>query len=161
VGAQLLDVETPNDLYERMTEMAATVTASCDGLRCERFFIGSRTNPGLPAPFRGLSPDNFPPAHFARALLEGMADGFFAFFEQMNPVVGTPPVLVGAGNGVRQNRLLARILAGRFGKPLLIPSHAEEAAVGAAVAASVGLGNFGDLETAAAALLDYADRVEP
>ncbi len=161
VGAQLLDVETPNDLYERMTEMAATVPASCDGLRCEPFFSGSRTNPGLRASFRGLSPDNFTPAHFARALLEGMADGFFAFFEQMNPVVGTPPVLVGAGNGVRQNRLLARILAGRFGKPLLIPSHAEEAAVGAAVAASVGLGNFGDLETAAAALLDYADRVEP
>ena len=90
-----------------------------------------------------------------------MADGFFAFFEQMKPVVGTPPLLVGSGNGVRQNRLLAGILAGRFEKPLLIPSHAEEAAVGAAVAASVGLGIFGDLETAAAAQLGYADRVEP
>ncbi|MYH61786.1 MAG: hypothetical protein F4148_08480 [Caldilineaceae bacterium SB0675_bin_29] len=76
-------------------------------------------------------------------------------------MVGTPPLLVGAGNGVRQNRLLAQILARRFGKTLLIPNHAEEAAVGAAVAASVGLGIFGDLETAAAALLDYAEAVEP
>ena len=144
-----------------MTELAATVPAGSDGLRCEPFFTGSRTDPGLRASFSGLSPDNFTPAHFARALLEGMAEGFFAFFEQMKPVVGTPPLLVGAGNGVRQNRLLARILARRFGKPLLIPSHAEEAAVGAAVAAAVGLGMFGDLETAAAALLDYADTVEP
>ena len=90
-----------------------------------------------------------------------MADGFFTFFEQMQPVVGVPPLLVGAGNGVRQNRLLAQILARRFEKTLLIPSHAEEAAVGAAVAASVGLGVFGDLETAAAAMLYYADAVEP
>ena len=161
VGAELLAADVPEDLYQRMTELAATVPAGSDGLRCEPFFTGSRTDPGLRASFSGLSPDNFTPAHFARALLEGMAEGFFAFFEQMKPVVGTPPLLVGAGNGVRQNRLLAKILARRFGKPLLIPSHAEEAAVGAAVAAAVGLGMFGDLETAAAALLDYADTVEP
>ena len=161
VGAELLAADVPEDLYQRMTELAATVPAGSDGLRCEPFFTGSRTDPGLRASFSGLSPDNFTPAHFARALLEGMAEGFFAFFEQMKPVVGTPPLLVGAGNGVRQNQLLARILARRFEKPLLIPSHAEEAAVGAAVAAAVGLGMFGDLETAAAALLDYADTVEP
>lgn len=161
VGTQLLDSELVDDLYARMTELAAAVPAGSDGLRCEPFFTGSRTDPGLRASFSGLSPDNFTPAHFARALLEGMAGGFFAFFEQMKPVVGTPPLLVGSGNGVRQNRLLARILAGCFEKPLLIPSHAEEAAVGAAVAASVGLGIFENLETAAAALLDYADAVEP
>lgn len=161
VGTGLLDTEAPDDLYERMTELAATVPAGSDGLGCEPFFTGSRTDPGLRASFSGLSPDNFTPAHFARALLEGMAGGFFAFFEQMKPVVGMPPLLLGSGNGVRQNRLLAQILADRFGKPLLIPSHAEEAAVGAAVAASVGLGLFGDLEGAAAALLDYADAVDP
>ena len=161
VGAQLLDAEMPSDLYTRMTELAATVPAGCDGLRCEPFFSGSRTDPTLRASFSGLSPDNFTPAHFARALLEGMADGFFAFFEQMKGVVGTRPLLVGAGNGVRHNRFLARILARRFGKPLLIPSHTEEAAVGAAVAAAVGLGLFADPETAAAALLDYADAVDP
>ena len=161
VGTGLLDTEAPDDLYERMTELAATVPAGSDGLGCEPFFTGSRTDPGLRASFSGLSPDNFTPAHFARALLEGMAGGFYAFFEQMKPVVGVPPLLLGSGNGVRQNRLLAQILADRFGKPLLIPSHAEEAAVGAAVAASVGLGLFGDLEGAAAALLDYADAVDP
>ena len=129
-----------------MTELATTVPAGSDGLRCEPFFTGSRTDPTLRASFSGLSPDNFTPAHFARALLEGMADGFYAFFGQMKPVVGTRPLLVGAGNGVRQNRLLARILARRFEKPLLIPSHTEEAAVGAAVAAAVGLGLFADLD---------------
>ena len=38
--------------------------------------------------------------------------------------------LVGAGNGVRRNRLLAEILADRFAMPLHIPALAEEAAMG-------------------------------
>ena len=161
VGDKLLHADPPSDLYERMTELAASVPAGSDGLRCEPFFTGSRTDPALRASFSGISPDNFTPAHFARALLEGMVSGFYAFFEQMKPVVGTRPLLVGAGNGVRHNSLLARMLARRFGKPLLIPSHTEEAAVGAAVAAAVGLGLFADLDTAAAALLDYSDAVDP
>ncbi len=161
VGAQLLDAEAPADLYERMTELAASVPAGCDGLQCEPFFTGSRTDPALRASFSGLSPDNFTPAHFARALLEGMANGFSAFFEEMGPVVGRRPLLVGAGNGVRRNRLLARILARRFGMSLLIPSHSEEAAVGAALAAAVGLDIFPDLDAAAAALLEYAEAVDP
>ena len=99
VGTKLLDSELVDDLYARMTELAAAVPEGSDGLRCEPFFTGSRTDPGLRASFSGLSPDNFTPGHFARALLEGMADGFFAFFEQMKPVVGVPPLLVGAGNG--------------------------------------------------------------
>ena len=90
-----------------------------------------------------------------------MANGFSAFFEEMRPVVGTRPLLVGAGNGVRRNRLLAQILARRFGMSLLIPSHSEEAAVGAALAAAVGLDIFPDLDAAAAALLDYAEAVDP
>ena len=161
VGAQLLGAETPANLYERMSELAASVPAGCDGLQCEPFFTGSRTDPALRASFSGLSPDNFTPAHFARALLEGMANGFSAFFEEMRPVVGTRPLLVGAGNGVRRNRLLAQILARRFGMSLLIPSHSEEAAVGAALAAAVGLDIFADLDAAAAALLGYAEAVDP
>ena len=161
VGSQFLDAEMPADLYTRMTELATSVPAGSDGLRCEPFFTGSRTDPALRASFSGLSPDNFTPGHLARALLEGMADGFYAFFEQMKAAVGTPPFLVGAGNGVRQNPLLARILARRFEMPLLIPSHTEEAAVGAAIAAAVGLGLFTDLDTAATALLDYTHTVDP
>ncbi len=161
VGAQLLDADTPIDLYTRMTELATTAPAGSDGLHCEPFFTGSRVDPALRASFSGLSPDNFTPGHFARALLEGMADGFYAFFERMKPAVGTRPLLVGAGNGVRRNRLLAQILARRFGMPLLIPTRTEEAAVGAAIAAAIGLGLFADSDTAAAALLDYTQTVDP
>ena len=74
-------------------------------------------------------------------------------------MIGARSPLVGAGNGVRRNRLLAGILAGRFGAPLHIPALAEEAAVGAAIVAAVGQGEFASLDEATARLLRYAEVV--
>lgn len=159
IGGQLFDGASNDDLYERMTALAGTIPAGSDGLRCAPFFTGSRVDPGLRASFTGLSPDNFTPGHFARALLEGMAEGFFRFGEQMAPVIGPRATHVGAGNGVRRNRLLAEILAARFGAPLHIPALAEEAALGAAILAAVGQGEFGSLDEATSRLLRYAETV--
>jgi len=158
-GQQLFSGATDDDLYERMTELAGAVAPGSDGLVCAPFFTGSRIDPSLRASFTGLSPDNFTPGHFARALLEGMAEGFYRFGEQMAPVIGERSPLVGAGNGVRRNRLLAGILAERFGAPLHIPALAEEAAVGAAIIAAVGQGEFASLDEATAHLLRYAEVV--
>lgn len=160
VGEELFDGAVTDDLYERMTALAARVAPGSDGLRCVPFFTGSRVDPNLRASFTGLSPDNFTPGHFARSLLEGMAEGFFRFGEQMAPIIGKRSPLVGAGNGVRRNRLLAEILAGRFAMPLHIPALAEEAAVGAAIVAAVGQGEFASLDEATARLLIYAEVVE-
>ena len=151
----------PADLYTRMTELATSVPAGSDGLRCEPFFTGSRTDPALRASFSGLSPVNFTPGHLTRALLEGMADGFYSFFEQMKAAVGTAPVPGGRGQRRAPEPAPGPDTGERFEMPLLIPSHTEEAAVGAAIAAAVGLGLFTDLDTAAAALLDYTHTVDP
>ncbi len=158
-GEQLFGGATTDDLYERMTELAGAVAPGSDGLICAPFFTGSRVDPNLRASFTGLSPDNFTPGHFARALLEGMAEGFHRFGEQMAPVIGERSPVVGAGNGVRRNRLLAEILAERFGAPLHVPALAEEAAVGAAIVAAVGQGEFASLDAATALLLRYAEVV--
>ncbi|MBI3960310.1 MAG: FGGY-family carbohydrate kinase [Chloroflexi bacterium] len=159
VGEQLFNGAATDDLYERMTALAAHVAPGSDGLRCAPFFTGSRVDPNLRASFSGLSPDNLTPGHFARALLEGMAEGFYRFGEQMAPIIGERSPLVGAGNGVRRNRLLADILAQRFAMPLHIPALAEEAAVGAAIVAAVGQGEFATLDEATARLLTYAEVV--
>ncbi len=158
-GEQLFNGISADDLYDRMTNLAAHTAAGSDGLRCQPFFTGSRVDPNLRASFTGLSPDNFTPGHFARALLEGMAEGFYRFGEQMAPFIGQRSPLVGAGNGVRRNRLLAEILADRFAMPLHIPALAEEAAVGAAIVAAVGQREFDTLDAATARLLNYAEIV--
>jgi sugar (pentulose or hexulose) kinase len=160
VGADLFNAAADDDLYDRMTALAGSIPVGCDGLRCSPLFTGSRVDPSARASFTGLSPQNFTPGHFTRALLEGMADGFHRFFEQMSPVIGDRTPLVGAGNGVRRNRLLAQILAGRFAMPLHVPALSEEAAVGAAIIAAVGAGDFPNLDAAAKQILRYDEWIE-
>ncbi|MEZ4831033.1 MAG: FGGY family carbohydrate kinase [Caldilineaceae bacterium] len=158
-GADLFHAAADDDLYDRMTALAAAVPAGCDGLRCSPLFTGSRVDPSLRASLTGLSPQNFTPGHVTRALLEGMAEGFHQFHTQMLPVIGERSPLVGAGNGVRRNRLLAQILAARFGMALHVPALSEEAAAGAAITAAVGAGEFSDLDEAMAKLLQYNEEI--
>ena len=40
-------------------------------------------------------------------------------------------MLVGSGNGIRRNKLLAEIISKFFNMPLNVPVNAEEAALGA------------------------------
>jgi sugar (pentulose or hexulose) kinase len=89
----------------------------------------------------GLSPQNFTAGHFARAVLEGMArslhDGYLAIQQIAG---GTRSKLVAAGNGLRENQLLAEIVSQSFGMPLNFTRDREEAAYGAALVAAIGLG---------------------
>ena len=50
--------------------------------------------------------------------------------------------LVGAGNGIRRNRVLQKSIESKFSTSMSIPIHTEEAAVGAALSASVATGYF-------------------
>jgi sugar (pentulose or hexulose) kinase len=144
----LLDLES-GPLYAAMNRLAAAVPAGAEGLRCEPFFTGTRLRPELRASFTGVSSGNFTPAHLTRALLEGMARSFREGYDMIRPYLSEPPQrLIGAGNGIRENQLLAHIIADEFGLPVSIPAHREEAAYGAALSAAVGAGILRDWESA-------------
>jgi len=160
VGAAFFGGRGDEELYDQMTRLAAAVPSGCDGLACSPIFTGTRTDPAARGSFTGISPHNLTPGHLARALLEGMAAGFLALHGQMAPVIGVRPHLVGAGNGLRRNRLLAQLLATAFDLPLQITAHQEEAAVGAALLAAVGTGGFADFD-AASRLLRYELAIGP
>lgn len=149
VGSDVFDIPEGLPLYATMNRLAASVPAGAEGLRCEPFFTGTRQDPELRASWTGMSPENFTPAHMARALLEGMARAFHTGYDAIRRhLPAAPQQLVGAGNGMRENAPLAEMVAGEFRLPLLVPRHREEAAFGAALMASVGAGVFSDLETA-------------
>jgi sugar (pentulose or hexulose) kinase len=110
---------------------------------------GTRAQPELRASWSGMSAENFTPACLVRALFEGMARSFRGGFEMMTRRTSqTPKRLVGAGNGLRESPILAKIVAETFEMPLLFPQHREEAAVGAALLAAVGAKIIPDLATA-------------
>ena len=140
----------PDSLFEAMNRLAAGVPRGADGLRCNPLFTGTRSQPELRGSFEGISVDNFTPAHVTRALLEGMARVFAGGAREIEAVEGKPRrQLVGAGNGLRENPVLADCVAHEFALPLAVPRHREEAAFGAALLAAVGLGAIADRQAAA------------
>src|SRR5262249_32672690 len=127
---------------------AAAPPGAC-GLRCEPFFSGTRHEPALRATWNGVSAENFTPACITRALLEGMARTFRRGRDVIARHAHRPWLrLVGAGNGLRENPVLAGIVATELALPLAFPVHPEEAACGAALLAAVGTGVLPDLAAA-------------
>ncbi|WP_010588132.1 sedoheptulokinase [Schlesneria paludicola] len=154
VGRTLFQAESPGKLYGAMNELAAEISAGAEGLYCEPRFSGTRLDPTVRGSISGLSPQNFTAAHLARAVLDGMGrslhDGFKAIYDVTKK---SPSILIAAGNGLRENPLLGKIVSTEFGLPLTFTAHREEAAFGAAMVASVGAEIFADLNQAAKQLV--------
>jgi sugar (pentulose or hexulose) kinase len=149
VARDLIGVETEEPVFDAMNRLAAAVRPGADGLRCEPFFDGTRLRPEARASWTGMSSSNFTPGHLARALLEGVARTFAASAEVIRQVCQEDRKrLVGAGNGIRDNPVLARIIGEAFGRSMEVSVHREEAATGAALLAAVGVGLFADLAAA-------------
>jgi sugar (pentulose or hexulose) kinase len=140
VGGALFGAPPDADLFEEMNRLAAQVPPGSEGLRCTPLFTGTRAQPELRGSITGLGPTNMTPGHFARALLEGLAEGFHALYRQMEAATGARTTLVGAGNGITRNPVLAQILARRFGRDLHVAADVEAAALGAALLACAGMG---------------------
>jgi len=148
-AAQVISAPAESDLYAAMNALAKGAPRGAGGLRCEPLFTGTRAEPGRRASWTNISDENFTPANMIRALLEGMAGAFREGYERITTATGTACArLVGAGNGVRENPVLAGIIGEAFGLPLAVPAHREEAAFGAALTAAVGVGILPDLAAA-------------
>ena len=153
VAVDALKIESPSDLYSVMDHLAVEVPAGCGGLRCDPHFAGSRADPDRRGAFVGLTPQNFTPAYFARAVMEGMAQSLADGYRTIQGLCGrSHRRIVGAGNALRENPVLRESVRAAFGLELGFTSHREEAAFGAALTASVGAGVYKTLEEAAASV---------
>jgi sugar (pentulose or hexulose) kinase len=155
VTADVAGVPAAAALYPAMNRLAAAAPPGARGLRCEPFFTGTRHDPALRASWSDVSAENFTPACMTRALLEGMARTFGRGRDLIARHADQDWMrLVGAGNGLRENPVLAQIVSEELALPLAFPVHREEAACGAALLAAVGTGIFPDL-AAAGRLIRY------
>jgi sugar (pentulose or hexulose) kinase len=138
-----------DEIYARMNELAEGLTDEEDTLNCEPLFRGTRWKPSVRGEFRGITFENFSLGHVARAVLRGIAQGMYSFYEAAgNARPEQFDRIIGSGNGLRNNPLLVREISRRFQRPVWFPRHAQEAAYGAALLAGARTGLWSDLEAA-------------
>ncbi|MBB6735804.1 sedoheptulokinase [Cohnella zeiphila] len=130
------------DFYGRMNEMAGqALTEGIEPLAFDTRFYGSRRDPSALGGVAGLSPQTFTPGHFAAGVLAGMADELTEYFRLLpEPLRAKLESAIGAGNGMRRNPVLQRLLREWLGLPLRLAAVEEEAAFGAAKRAAAGAG---------------------
>lgn len=149
VGEQVFGQTVTEPLYAALTKLAESVPSGAAELNFVPTFSGTRANPTQRGSLTGLSAQNLTPGHFVRSLIEGMATDYRSAYDLILSVTGQPmSQLVTAGNGLRENRLLADIVAAKFGLQPQATRHREEAAFGAALIATVGAGVCRDLNEA-------------
>lgn len=123
-----------NKLLEDKTE--TTLRADCR-------FCGTRNDPSLRGSYLGISENNFTPADFAFATLEGIAQELYSMYAPEEK--GS---LVCSGNGIRKNAALRRIVAAKFESDVKIPLYEEEAAYGAALSSMTAAGVCSSIDEA-------------
>ncbi len=146
--------------FDRMHQKAANVAPGSNGLYFLPYLTGERT-PHMNAQARGmffgltLSHDQ---AVMTRAVIEGISyallDAMYCI-RQMNP----PPQidrLILSGGGAR-SALWRQIIADMMGCPIYATTMREEAGVGAAICAMVGVGEYSDLHEACGAIVHDQD----
>lgn len=149
IGRDVFGVETDAPLYDRLTELASQADDNCGGVTCVPTFTGTRSDPGQRASFGGLSPQNLTPANLFRSVLDGMATNYRTAWDQVVAVTcDRQTQLVGAGNGLRENAVLAGSVSTAFGLSPQATQHREEAAFGAALTGAVAAGVFESLDQA-------------
>lgn len=126
-----------------------------DPLNVRTQFCGTRLNPELRGSIGNIGAHNFTPRHLVHGIINGMVQELYEQFEQIRSLAGKKPdMLIGSGNGIRQNPALRRAFTQTFGLPLLMPRFSEEAAYGASLFAAAAAGFYPSL-AAAQAIIQY------
>ena len=150
------------EVYDLLTEEAATVPAGSEGLLWMPYLMGERT-PHLDAFARGGwigMTAKHSRAHLVRSILEGVAyslNDCLGIIESL----GAEVAAVRASGGGAKSPLWREILAGVFGKPIATLQTQEGSAYGAALLAMVGTGAFGSVEEACRTVIVERARNQP
>ncbi|WP_312642184.1 FGGY family carbohydrate kinase [Hydrogenoanaerobacterium sp.] len=132
-----------DDLYAVMGRLAEGYQDLAGKLEVSTKFSGTRDNPDERGSISNIGIDNFTPQHITAGVLEGIVNELYTMYRgSVGQEAEKSNVLVGSGNGIRQNKVLQQMFAERFGMPVQIPVHTEEAAYGAALFAMVGVGCY-------------------
>ncbi len=112
-------------------------------------FSGTRKNPNIRGEILGIGIDNFNMAALCDGFMRGMAHELEDMFSEMKPYLQNErKIMVGSGNGVRNNAPLKRRFEEIFELTMVVPKHKEEAAFGGSLYALTAAGVFENIDAA-------------
>ena len=148
--------------YARLSEEAAEVPPGSDGLIFLPYLVGERTphmDPKATGCFVGLTLRHGR-AHMARAIMEGVAFAMRDSLEIFKELGVTTHKAIASGGGAR-SPIWRQIQADVFGVDLVTVDVAEQAGVGAALLAGVGVGVFSNVAEACERAISYGETTSP
>ena len=152
---------TGSAVFAEMDRLAGTVPPGADGLLFHPYLQGERApywDPLLRADFVGMT-FRHRPAHFVRALYEGIAFSLREVQEQFRAedMLITRARIIGGG---AKSAIWRQIVADILGIQILLPKTTD-ASFGAALLAGVGIGVFSDERSAALACTEVLETSVP
>ncbi len=148
--------------YERLSAAAQSAPRGASGLVFLPYLLGERTphrDPKARGVFIGLSYQHTV-AHMARAVMEGVAFALRQALEVSFALAGAAQSIVLAGGGAH-SAIWRQIQADIYGLPLRPSLLQEQACVGAAVLAGVGIGRYVSLDEGCAAAARLGELILP
>ena len=148
------------DDYGQVNRESSQVPPGCKGLFFLPYLTGERTphmDPMARAVFMGLTLDHGP-AEMERAVMEGVA---YALKDAMGVLLSAGARcdrIIAAGGGARSD-LWLQIQSDIFERDVYRSASLEQACLGAAITAAVGVGEYPDFETACAQCVDAPTQV--
>jgi sugar (pentulose or hexulose) kinase len=151
------------EIYKELEQEAEKIPAGCDGLLHLPYLCGVM-NPywdkDARGAFIGLSSFHNR-GHMYRAILEGIAFEQLFAIEAVEKNIGTTVkdfVVIGGGSA---SYLWCQIIADVTGKNICIPENSEASGLGAAIAASIGIGWFETFKEASNKMSGIKKRIIP
>ena len=146
--------------YQTINEEVASIQPGSGGVIFLPYLNGERTphlNPNISGEFIGLNL-NTTRAHMLRAIMEGVAYALNQCMEVCKDLGLRADYMVASGGGAKSEPWL-QIQADIFGIPLKIADTDEQASLGAAIVAGVGVGIYKDIQEGCEKVVCYKEGV--
>jgi xylulokinase len=161
-ATQVKKMRDPGELYARMIDMAADVPAGAEDLFFLPYLTGERcphADPNARAAFIGLTPRHGVP-EMIRAVIEGIT---FGMREQTTifRAMGIAIEQVRASGGGARSAFWRQMQADMYHSPVVTINVSEGAALGAAILAAVGVGDYASVPEATKAIIRVKEKHHP
>jgi xylulokinase len=157
------DSLAPDVAFDQLLQEAAIIEPGSDGLLFLPYLTGERTphpDPNARGAFVGLT-TRHTRGHMTRAVLEGVAFGLKDSFALIANAGLPEQFEIRISGGGAKSPIWQQMIADILDAPLVNVNTAEAGAFGAAVLASVGAGQFPDVDSASNALTSTGEAVLP